>query len=98
MWDCRAGKSPVRQINNAHDSDINVISWNSKRGKLIASGADDGSLKIWNLEMLGDDNIKPFFHFSWHKAPISSVEWDPNDDSTISVSSADNSVKFLLFF
>ena len=34
--------------NHAHSTDVNVISWNQSQ-PLLLSGADDGSLKIWDL-------------------------------------------------
>jgi len=34
----------------------------------------------------------PAAYFKWHKAPITSVEWNPNDESVLAVSSADDSV------
>jgi WD40 repeat protein len=33
----------------AHDSDVNVISWNRLVAYMLASGSDDGGLKIWDL-------------------------------------------------
>ena len=33
---------------HAHDSDVNVISWNGKE-PFILSGGDEGILKIWDL-------------------------------------------------
>jgi WD40 repeat protein len=33
----------------AHDSDVNVISWNSLVTYMLASGADDGAVRIWDL-------------------------------------------------
>jgi hypothetical protein len=37
---------------------------------------------------------EPVAQFSWHKAAITSVEWDPNDESMIGVAGADNQVNF----
>lgn len=31
-------------------------------------------------------------HFHYHTAPITSIDWNPNDSSVIAVSSADNQV------
>ncbi len=34
----------------------------------------------------------PLSHFTWHKGPVSSIEWDPNDENCLLVASSDNSV------
>ena len=34
----------------------------------------------------------PLAHFTYHKGPITSIEWAPHDESVIAVSSADNQV------
>ena len=51
MWDCRVG--PVRACITvtAHETDVNVIHWNSIQ-PLIISGGDDGILKVWDLRMM----------------------------------------------
>uniref|UniRef100_A0A6B2L2Y0 Glutamate-rich WD repeat-containing protein 1 n=1 Tax=Arcella intermedia TaxID=1963864 RepID=A0A6B2L2Y0_9EUKA len=90
LWDMRKGKSPVVGI-KAHETDINVMSWNQKRAFLILTGADDGTFRIWDLRKLGPE-LKHQFSFSWHKGPITSVEWNPNDDSELAVSSSDNTI------
>jgi len=33
----------------AHESDVNVISWNALVTYMLASGADDGAVRIWDL-------------------------------------------------
>ncbi len=34
----------------------------------------------------------PIGRFAWHTDQITSVEWDPNDESSLAVASADNQV------
>eukprot|EP01126_Amoeba_proteus_P024665 TRINITY_DN2478_c0_g2_i4.p1 TRINITY_DN2478_c0_g2~~TRINITY_DN2478_c0_g2_i4.p1 ORF type:complete len:426 (-),score=73.51 TRINITY_DN2478_c0_g2_i4:60-1337(-) len=91
LWDARKGKRAVATI-QAHDSDVNVLSWNHKRAFLILTGADDGCFRIWDLRKLRQEDMKADFSFNWHSQAITSVEWCPNDDSTLSVSSVDNSI------
>lgn len=45
IWDTR-DKSKSQISFQAHDEDINVISWNRKLGYLLASGCDDGTFKV----------------------------------------------------
>ncbi|KAJ0780367.1 putative transcription factor WD40-like family [Helianthus annuus] len=88
IWDTRIGKSPATSI-KAHETDINVISWNRLASCMLASGSDDGAFSIRDLRMLkeGDSVVA---HFQYHKHPITSIEWSPHEASTLAVSSADN--------
>jgi len=74
----------------AHDADVNVISWNHLVNYLVVSGSDDGSFKVWDLRMLKSQ--QPAAHYKWHNGPITSVEWHPQDESVLTVSSADHQV------
>ncbi|KAJ6231090.1 glutamate-rich wd repeat-containing protein [Anaeramoeba flamelloides] len=112
IWDSRAKKCGL-EIPNAHDSDVNVISWNKISDNLIASGGDDGIFKIWDLAKIDQElksfqlekkkqkrknhnlqkpSIKPEVGFVWHNQPITSLEWNPFDETEIVVSSEDNQV------
>uniref|UniRef100_A0A7C9DM56 Histone-binding protein RBBP4-like N-terminal domain-containing protein n=1 Tax=Opuntia streptacantha TaxID=393608 RepID=A0A7C9DM56_OPUST len=88
IWDTRLGKSPATSF-KAHDADVNVISWNRLASCMLASGSDDGSFSIRDLRLLKDgDSVVA--HFTYHKHPITSIEWSPHEASTVAVSSADN--------
>lgn len=81
-------KECVKVLEKAHDSDVNVISWNPIVGDLLLSGDDDGCFKVWNPRAID----KPMATFHWHQAAITSVAWHPTDETMLAVSSADHSV------
>lgn len=70
----------------AHECDVNVISWNHKNPFLIASGADDGCFKVWDLRF----PETAFTEIHYHQEAITSIQWQPNEESVLSVTSADN--------
>lgn len=88
IWDTRASpqKACMLTADNAHESDVNVISWN-KSEPFIASGGDDGVLKIWDLRQF--QNKTPIAIFKHHTDHITSVEWNPLD-STVLASGGDD--------
>ncbi|KAJ6243571.1 glutamate-rich wd repeat-containing protein [Anaeramoeba flamelloides] len=112
IWDSRAKKCGL-EIPNAHNSDVNVISWNKISDNLIASGGDDGIFKVWDLAKIDQElkyfqlekkkqkrkkqkvqqpSIKPEVGFVWHSKPITSLEWNPFDETEIVVASEDNQI------
>ncbi|XP_059054057.1 glutamate-rich WD repeat-containing protein 1 [Achroia grisella] len=91
IWDTRAAphKACMLTANNAHESDINVISWNSKE-PFIASGGDDGFLHIWDLRQFTTST--PVGTFKHHTAPVTSVEWHWTEPSVLASAGEDNQV------
>lgn len=48
IWDVRSPPNSMLSANEAHSSDVNVISW-SRNEPFLLSGGDDGILKVWDL-------------------------------------------------
>ncbi|XP_068180891.1 glutamate-rich WD repeat-containing protein 1 [Antennarius striatus] len=89
IWDIRSPPNSMLAANEAHSSDVNVISWNRSEPFLI-SGGDDGVLKVWDLRQFKTG--QPVANFKQHSAPITSVEWCPTDSSVFAASGADDVV------
>ena len=93
MWDVRAGNRCAITV-QAHDTDVNAVSWNRCEQHLLASGADDGSFRVWDLRTFmsasKDKAVEPVASFEWHTKAVTSVEWHPTDASVICVSGEDD--------
>lgn len=91
IWDTRAkpDKACMLTVDEAHDSDVNVIDWNAKEPFLV-SGGDDGAVKVWDLRML--ERGTPVAVFRHHKGPVTSVEWHHSDSTVLASSGADDQV------
>ena len=59
---------------------------------MMASGADDGSFRIWDLRTFGAKKIEPVAHWKWHSAPVTCVEWHPTDASVLCASGEDDQI------
>ncbi|XP_037532818.1 glutamate-rich WD repeat-containing protein 1 [Nematolebias whitei] len=87
IWDIRAPPNSMLSADEAHSSDVNVISWNRSEPFLL-SGGDDGLLKVWDLRQFKTG--RPVANFKQHGGPITSVEWSPADSSVFAASGADD--------
>jgi len=93
FWDTRAKKCAMSF--QAASCDVNALSWNKRVTYLLAAGADDGSFRIFDLRSLKSSSGKiceSVAHFQWHSDQITSLEWDPTDESAIAVAGADGQV------
>ncbi|KMS65580.1 hypothetical protein BVRB_034530, partial [Beta vulgaris subsp. vulgaris] len=89
IWDTRSSAKAMLVVDNAHDMDINVMSWNQSVAHLLASGCDDGSFKIWDLRQFRSGSAAGFFR--WHEKPVTSIQWHPTQDSVLAITSEDDS-------
>lgn len=96
LWDLRATQMKAQLSFRAHDCDVNVLSWNTTTKFLLASGDDKGEFRIWDLRMLkpsegveqkGFDSIT---RIRWHTQAITSLQFEPGEESVLAVASADN--------
>ncbi|SCU96875.1 LAME_0F17744g1_1 [Lachancea meyersii CBS 8951] len=95
IWDTRSKKHKPAISVQASDTDINVISWNEKIGYLLASGDDNGTWGVWDLRQFSPStaaSVTPVAQYNFHKGAITSIAFNPNDDSIIAVASEDNTV------
>jgi len=58
----------------------------------LASGDDKGEFRIWDLRMMQENNAtaESITRIRWHTKAITSIAFEPREDSTLAVSSADN--------
>ena len=95
LWDLRATQMKAQISFRAHDCDVNVLSWNATSKFLLASGDDKGEFRIWDLRMLDHKSLNQSSYDSitrirWHTQAITSLQFEPGEDSVLAVASADN--------
>ncbi|CAL8471187.1 g10729 [Coccomyxa elongata] len=92
IWDTRGKAVPQLSV-TAHATDVNVISWSAQSTFMLASGGDDGALRVWDLRMFGRDaaanEASYVANFTYHRGPVTSVEWCPAEPTMLATSSAD---------
>ena len=88
IWDTRVESQDSQITINAHNTDVNVISWNKNETSQIASGSDDSTFKIWDLRFTQQQAAC----IKWHSDSITSICWNPFEASEIAVASADDTL------
>ncbi|CDW71936.1 wd repeat-containing protein 55 [Stylonychia lemnae] len=75
------------QLLNAHSSPINSIA-HIENGYIVATGDDDGLIKIWDLRVAGQNNLKQacVMKFQEHEGTISDMKFAQNHNMLVSAS------------
>lgn len=91
IFDTRAAPQAACMLTceNAHESDVNVISWN-KTDPFLVSGGDDGVLHVWDLRQF--QTKVPIATFKHHTQAVTSVEWYPNESTIFASGGADDQI------
>lgn len=104
IWDVRQYRKPAISMPACHGtSDVNVIAWNRLESHLLASGGDDGIIKVWDLRALAASNnssnnnnnagaAAAAAEFALHQKAITAVQWHHTDPSMLCASSEDGTV------
>jgi ribosome assembly protein RRB1 len=77
---------------DAHATDVNVISWNRKETQFLISGGDDGVIRVWDLRQFNMHRASPVAIFKQHLAPVTSIEWHPHESAVFASGGADNQI------
>ncbi len=72
LWNVRT-KAAALQV-KASSTDINMLSWNRVVHYLLASGANDGALCIWDLTLRNFTADSAVASLRWNQVAITSVE------------------------
>ncbi|KAG1670180.1 hypothetical protein FOA52_000892 [Chlamydomonas sp. UWO 241] len=79
FWDTRASDAPTSTISDAHgrNQDIQCVDWEATSGHMLATGAMDGSLRVWDVRRMGapEDCLTSFS--GQHAGGIIRLEWHP---------------------
>ncbi|KAK9855790.1 hypothetical protein WJX84_011228 [Apatococcus fuscideae] len=91
LWDTRAA-GPATKIDGAHgEKDLHCVDWNPLNTDLLATGAADGSLKVWDRRKLSSSSApEAIFSCQHHSEPIMRLEWSPTAATCLATGSEDH--------
>ncbi|XBW34642.1 hypothetical protein QEN19_000209 [Hanseniaspora menglaensis] len=95
IWDIRSKKHKPSINIPVSNTDLNVISWSEKLDYLLCTGDDAGVWSVWDLRQFNNNNaadVKPVASYNFHKGAITSIQFNPLDESIVAVASEDNTV------
>lgn len=93
--DLRSPEASQITLSGAHAGAITGLEWNSSFGNVLASGSEDGCVRIWKFganSSTQDPKSSLIFTHSGHMLGVSDISWNPADPKMIASCSEDNSV------
>lgn len=93
LWDTRSGTQPATKMGAAHGvHDIHTVDWCKLRDHHIATGAADGTVKVWDSRSLGGNRATALYTFAVHTEAVMHVEWCPHRSGGLASSGEDRLV------
>jgi WD40 repeat protein len=89
IWDSRDSKqSPVFEVADAHQGDVNCLSFNPYNEFLLATGGIDTTIGLWDMR-----NLKQRLHtLEGHENGIFQLSWSPFNETILGSCSSDRRV------
>lgn len=88
LWDPRDSGKPKHTVANAHESEVNCLSFNPFSEFLMATGGADKLVNLWDLR-----NLNQKLHsFEGHNEGVYQVSWAPFNETILASSSSDRRV------
>jgi histone-binding protein RBBP4 len=86
LWDVRESSgNPLHKVEQAHESDVNCLSFNPFSEFLLATGGSDSMVALWDLR-----NLKQKLHsFEGHQNGVYQVSWSPFSETIFGSCSSD---------
>ena len=88
IWDSRESSKPAQTVSDAHNGDVNCISFNPFSEFTFATGGSDNVVALWDLRSVNEK----MHSFESHTAGVFSVAWSPFFETVLASSGADRRV------
>ncbi|KAK9838348.1 hypothetical protein WJX81_006464 [Elliptochloris bilobata] len=90
FWDTRAAHSPAGRVPDAHGPahDLHCVDWSALQPHLVATGAADGSVRVWDKRELA----RPLHIFAVHVKPTMRMEWSPTHEGVLASGGEDRRI------
>jgi len=85
VWEWKSETYAIKQ--QGHSYDLSTVAY-SPDGSFIATGADDGKVKLWTTK-----NYLCFVTFTEHTGKVTDIAFNPKKGNSIVTSSLDGSVR-----
>jgi histone-binding protein RBBP4 len=85
LWDLNQGLAPVQKVASAHEAEIHSVAFSPAVQHVIATGAKDGTVNIWDSRKLQT----PYHTIKGHKSAVDRVVWHPTMENWLATGSDD---------
>jgi hypothetical protein len=92
LWDLKQGTAPVQHVASAHKAAIHSVAFSPAVQHLIATGAKDGTVNIWDSRKLQTPVAAPSHSMRGHKSAVDGLVWHPTMENWLASGSEDSRV------